>query len=301
MDLQQRIPHGQVSLKFRASLRLKTLIAAAHARGDEKAARRYALALGCQSVYVEKNGIWMPSLRCRSRACLVCSHIDSAIRTNRYTPALLQLTDPQFVTLTSPNVRAEHIGDELDIYIKVLHYCRVTMKRKGLPMVGVRNIEVTFSPSADGKAFNVHAHLIVEGKRAAELLRQCWIGRLPRVNAAAQTISPIDQGAVGKVFSYGNKPGSSYGSPGHDIYNAIYRRKLFSAYGIKPVEQKKKADKAANASRDYIIRAIYDHDQHDYVNSNGLPITGYDPLTDRRTPNEVKAKLRHNGGSLIHT
>ncbi len=303
MVLQQQISHSQVSRKFNSSKRLRSLLAAAHERGDKAAEVRYVKALGCQSVYVERNGVWVPSRRCRTRACLVCRHLDSYILVKRYGPALVKLTDAQFVTLTSPNVRAEAIGHEFDRYVDVLRRCRTKMRRARLPMVGIRSFEVTFKTAANGKAFNVHSHFIVEGADAAELLRQCWIKLFPRkVNPAAQIIEPIEDGSVEKALSYGTKPSKVYGLPGHDIYSALHGRRLFAAYGIKSIPKPLKDERTA-VYRDDIVRAIYDDERHDYIGvDDGLPITGFNPLTDGRTPDKIKTKLRRgNIGPLIHS
>ena len=53
---------------------------------------------------------------CKNRICPICNRINTAIKFNGYFEPLSKFKEPCFVTLTAPNVDAEHLENEVNLY-----------------------------------------------------------------------------------------------------------------------------------------------------------------------------------------
>src|SRR5439155_19320438 len=60
----------------------------------------------CSTTMVETKDGRLTAARCNTRWCLVCGRIRTGIAINKYATLLEELDDPQFVTLSRPNVPA---------------------------------------------------------------------------------------------------------------------------------------------------------------------------------------------------
>jgi hypothetical protein len=117
---------------------------------------------------------------------------------------LRELVEPQFVTLTVPNVPAH----KLRIMIKqMLKTCQdisqVMRKRRGIKLVGLRKLETTYAGERDD--YHPHFHFIIEGREASKVFLTEWLARWPQATRKAQDIRPADDGALAELFKYFTK------------------------------------------------------------------------------------------------
>lgn len=155
--------------------------------------------------YLFQDGSKIIANYCRKRSCLVCSRIYAARLMKAYVKPLLELKNLQLVTLTAPNVPGDQLRSEIDLmysaYAKIKDNIRKTYKIK---LRGFRKLEITFNHRT--KKYNPHYHILVEGKRAANLVRKLWLDQFTKANDDGQDVRPITsvKGLL-EVFKYVTK------------------------------------------------------------------------------------------------
>lgn len=152
---------------------------------------------------VEQRGKTLKTKYCRARWCMVCNRIRTGMLINGYKPALETLKDPQFMTLTFPNVDGDVLRDEIQgMYAKFKKITR-RLARKGEPIRGIRKLECTYNPVT--RQFNPHYHLIVEGGDSARALLREWLKEYPKANPKAQQLDPANEGSIMELMKYFTK------------------------------------------------------------------------------------------------
>lgn len=145
--------------------------------------KNYRFALKCSQEIIQ-DGVKLKTKYCGNRFCIICNRIRTGKLINGYTTALDTMQDKRFVTLTRPNVKAEHLKTEIDSLYQVWRkIARRAVKQKIL-FRGIRKLEVTYNPERND--YHPHFHLIVDGEHTAEWIVNEWISFNPSANRKAQ-------------------------------------------------------------------------------------------------------------------
>lgn len=128
---------------------------------------------------------------CKKRWCIVCARIMTAKRIKTYLPILKDdFKNPYFLTLTQPNVSADHLRAEISNITKSFrNILENNRKNYGLKIKGTRNLEVTYNSKRND--FHPHLHCIVEGEKEAKFIKDNWLKQFPYANDKAQDIRPF--------------------------------------------------------------------------------------------------------------
>lgn len=106
-----------------------------------------------------------------------------------YQDAILTMQDPQFVTLTIPNVKEEQLRDSIKSMLADIRKIQDLRRKNKQPLLkAIRKLECTYNP--DRNDFHPHMHLIIENKQQAEELKLAWIQRHPDALEYLQDIRP---------------------------------------------------------------------------------------------------------------
>lgn len=142
------------------------------------------------------------SKRCEGRWCPRCQSIRIAKLIQGYGPALAQLDNLYFVTLTAPTVPADKLRDQIKAFQE--RWREITTQRywrKNKP-IGIRKTECTIRPAG---MYHYHWHIIIQGKENAQWIVSQWLKRCPDANGLAQDIRPVKQGEWLEIFKYFTK------------------------------------------------------------------------------------------------
>jgi hypothetical protein len=140
---------------------------------------------------------------CGNRWCLTCNRIRTAKLIMGYREPLSALIDPQFVTLTIPNVAGRELATTIRVMQKTFRKIQKLFEKRKTPIIGIRKIEVTFN--ARTGEFHPHFHLVVSGHQIAQKIVLEWLKRFPKANNKAQDIRPADDNSIMELFKYFTK------------------------------------------------------------------------------------------------
>jgi hypothetical protein len=156
---------------------------------------------------------------------------------NAYSIPLLKLDDLHFVTLTTPNVPASKLSNEIDGMYKswrgINQNIRKTYKER---IKGMRKLECTYNPKAD--TYNPHFHILINGSRAAALLIDLWLQKYPSASRKAQHMTKAKEGSLIELFKYtvkGVHKGKYYPEALDNIYQSLENRRTYQPFGIVKV------------------------------------------------------------------
>lgn len=164
----------------------------------------YASTARCAGELVQE-GKTVTGKYCRQRWCLVCNGIRTAKLIAGYLPEMSSWTDPQFVTLTIPNVEAAKLPSTIRTMLLMMpRLARGIRRTDGLELKAVRKLEVTYSTRR--RDYHPHLHLIVNTRAVAEAIVRRWLKAFPDADAKAQDIRQAE-GVKGmkELFKYFTK------------------------------------------------------------------------------------------------
>lgn len=147
--------------------------------------------------------------RCNLSECLICQAYKTKKRIDKYLPLLNTLKDPQFVTLTVPNVLAFELRETIRAMSAKHRAIRDVLRKQGYKPKGTRNLEVTFNPKKGD--FHPHFHCVVEGKNVTEKMvyhwKRLWLKIGIELSNKAQDIRPFGskESDILEVFKYASK------------------------------------------------------------------------------------------------
>lgn len=111
---------------------------------------------------------------------------------NGYSDAIQAMQQPQFVTLTVPNVPGEILRDTIKAMTATIQKIQDLRRKNKQPLIkAIRKLECTYNP--DRNDFHPHMHLIIENKQQAEELKLAWIERNPEALEYLQDIRPATE------------------------------------------------------------------------------------------------------------
>lgn len=211
--------------------------------GNSVLGKYYSRSFGCSHTLHEKDGK-RTAMYCNCRHCLVCNAIRTAKLIDAYYPQLEKMEDPQFVTLTVPNVYNERdlkasLKEMKSVFSKIADRFRKRENRgEGRRISGVRREEVTYGK----KGFNQHIHLIIEGEDHAREIIQDWLKHFPEASEAAQDRRQADEGSLKELFKYSAKATETETQDLdpvrlNSVLRVLYGKRTIEAYGsLRKVE-----------------------------------------------------------------
>lgn len=148
---------------------------------------------------------------CKTRWCLTCNRIRTALVILGYGPQFRNLEDLQFVTLTVQTCTRDELPDRIILFQKIwrqiLRYNHNLCKKgRGRVLIGLRKAECTGRP---GGKYHYHFHLMIEGLENAEWLLEQWKKRTResglKVSDSAQDIRKADENTLVELAKYSTK------------------------------------------------------------------------------------------------
>jgi hypothetical protein len=168
---------------------------------------------------------------CNQRWCSVCNRIRTANLMRGYLPEIDAMVDPQFVTLTRPNVKGSYLRSTfIDMQTKFTQ-CKGVLVKQGVVLNGIRKVETTYSEPRDD--FHPHFHCIVDGKQEAELLKEQWLIKNPKALHYLQQVKPCtDPIELFKYFTKLLTKDGQFLAPQMDIaFKAMKGKRVFQPFG----------------------------------------------------------------------
>ena len=173
---------------------------------------------------------------CNARWCSVCNRIRMAKMINAYSIPILKFKDLHFVTLTTPNVVADNLKNEIEGMYKSWRCINKNMRKTyDLNIKGIRKLEVTFKPRT---GFNPHFHILIDGKTEAKKLIELWLKRYPSASFKAQDMRRANEGSLIELFKYtvkGIHKGTYHVEAVDIIFQALENKRTYQPFGIKKV------------------------------------------------------------------
>jgi plasmid rolling circle replication initiator protein Rep len=164
----------------------------------------------CSSI-LNAQGDKLTSRYCGNRFCKICNRIRTGKLINGYGDQLLTLSDPQFLTLTIPNVSALDLRDTVKKMGKTIRKIQDNRRKANLPLItGVRKLECTYN--TDLNNYHPHYHFIIDSELIANEVIEAWLNFYPNANIKAQkTVTATDCKELFKYFTkLTSKTGDQY-------------------------------------------------------------------------------------------
>jgi hypothetical protein len=150
---------------------------------------------------------------CNQRWCLVCARIRTARLIEGYMPALLDMKDKQFLTLTRKNVPAHQlkatIREMLTTASSICRRARQRYKRKCFPVslrfACLRKIECTYNELTN--EYHPHFHFIINSHHAASFVLEEWLSHYGKgiADPEGQDLKAADDNSCMELFKYFTK------------------------------------------------------------------------------------------------
>lgn len=264
-------------------LSLDFVIKIRNANPDSPLRQSYLNSYYCtHNIRVEDNKL--KSQYCKNRWCLVCNRIRTAVLINEYKPELSKLNQLFFVTLTLPTCTAEELPNQIDRMQKAWRLIYNQSKKAKYikaghpPLRGVRKAECTLRPK--GK-YHYHFHVIVNNWSCAEWLIGRWLKHFPEADEKAQDSRPANERSYNELFKYFTKistkdmPRANYKRL-DIVFQALYRRKVFQSFGIKPTKEDfEDDDLLAKLEADMLEDTLFKWKEDDwYGKATGVGLVG---------------------------
>jgi hypothetical protein len=178
-----------------------------------------------------QEGDKLKSRYCNQRWCLVCNRIRTAKLMIGYLPSIDGMKDPQFVTLTRPNVKGSYLRSTFGSMQSTFVQCKDTLGKRGITLIGIRKVETTYSVPRDD--FHPHFHFIIDGKKESEALKTEWLKRNPKALHYLQNVKPCTDPI--ELFKYFTKlltkDGQFLAEPMDKAFRAMKGKRVFQPFG----------------------------------------------------------------------
>lgn len=181
-----------------------------------------------------QDGNQIKSRYCNQRWCLVCNSIRTGKMINGYLPAIEDMVNPYFVTLTVKNVNAYDLKYTIEEMQRDFRRTMDKLKKRGIVLKGIRKVEVTFNETS--KDYHPHFHCIVDGCKASFALVADWLKRHPdHASYKGQDIRFADKETPTELFKYFTKLLTKSGqflAPEMDVvFRAMKDKRVFQPFG----------------------------------------------------------------------
>jgi hypothetical protein len=241
---------------------------------------------------IKQNGHELNARYCKHRWCLICNRIKTADCINSYAEELNKIENKAFLTLSRVNVPEDELNAEISLILKEFGQIINSLEGKGRnkKIKGIRKVEVTYNVNTN--EFHPHIHGIFSFEDA-ERIKKAWMRRCNELNIKVshkgQDIRMADENSVIEVFKYCTKlfkinkeEKDQFGrqiinvdvKPLDVIFQALRKRRTFSAYGLKKKKIDKKEEKEVYDFLDFKIETwVWDASASNYTNAINETLT----------------------------
>ena len=236
----------------------------------------------CSNAILQE-GKTLKSKYCNQRWCLTCNRIRTAKIINGYKSEIDKFSEPQFVTLTIPNVKGKDLKNTIQGMNKTISKINNNLKRRHkVKIKALRKYECTYNKNRND--YHPHFHLIIDGKAAAESLVNYWLKHYKDADIKAQDITPANEGTMVELCKYFTKiisKDNDYNPKALDImFRAAKGKRTFQPIGIKRDVNEDIEDieiQEADFLEDDIEIYTYEKEHYDWVSANGVLLCEYEP------------------------
>lgn len=192
---------------------------------------QYKRAMNCGCIVEQREGKLITQY-CKTRPCLVCNGIRTAMLIDAYSPIVDSWEDPALVTLTVPNVELDELRPTVD---EMGHQFKLILKQLRRSGVDVKAIRVTEVTGRRGDSIHPHFHVLVSGMAVGRAILESWLKRHPKAVRAAQDVTQADTGSLKELFKYLTKLSDPKMDPEvlDGILSAMWGKHLVRPYGFK--------------------------------------------------------------------
>jgi len=193
---------------------------------------QYQRAMSCGNVVEQRDGK-LTTWYCKTRPCLVCNGIRTAMLIDAYKPIVETWSDPALVTLTVPSPHLDNLRETLQEMTHQLNLIVLQLRRAGMDVRGVRVIESTEGDIPDHA--HPHFHVLVSEMAVGRAIVQRWLQRYPKAVRSAQDVTKADTGTLKELFKYVTKLSDPKADPKtlDGILSAVHRLHLVRPFGFK--------------------------------------------------------------------
>lgn len=236
----------------------------------------------CSNAILQQ-GKTLSSRYCNQRWCLTCNRIRTAKIINGYKKDIESFKDPQFVTLTIPNVKQKELRSSIELMNKSISKINNNLKRRhDVKLKGLRKYECTYNKKRND--YHPHFHLIIEGKKEAEILMKHWLKQYKNADIKGQDISLANENTMVELCKYFTKivsKDNDYNPKALDtMFKAIKGKRTFQPMGIKR-DVSEDVDEIEKQEADFIEDDIeiygWDKNNYDWISANGVMLSEYEP------------------------
>ena len=239
----------------------------------------------CASIVLQ-DGKKISSRYCNQRWCLTCNRIRTAKMINGYKEPLAELKEPQFVTLTIPNIKAKYLKSTIEDMNTSLKAIRKNLKKTyNIELKGLRKYECTYNKKEN--SYHPHFHLILESKEASTKLIDLWLNKYPKASRKAQDLRPANEESIIELCKYFTKvisKDNDYNPKALDImFRAAKGKRTFQPIGIKKTVSEDIEEIQAQEidfKEPQVEIWQYERKYFDWVSSQGETLTEYKPTKE---------------------
>ena len=223
---------------------------------------------------------------CNNRWCLTCNRIRTAKMINGYHSSINDFDNPQFVTLTIPNVKAKDLKSSIEQMNLSLMNCRRNLKKTfKINLKALRKYESTYNKRTN--TYHPHFHLIVDGLDTSNRLVQQWLKQFPSADKKGQDIRQANENSLIELCKYFTKiiaKDSDYNPRALDImFRAVKGKRTFQPIGIKKyvtedIEDIQGQDIDFKPAQNQIWG--YEKEVFDWVTADGELLSEYSPTRE---------------------
>jgi plasmid rolling circle replication initiator protein Rep len=220
---------------------------------------------------------------CNNRWCLTCNRIRTAKLINGYVSSIESFEDPQFVTLTVPNVKARELRLAIDEMNNSLRGITKNLRKTyDIRLKALRKYECTYNKRTN--EYHPHFHLIVDGESVAKLLVNLWLKKHRTADRKGQDIRTADDTSLIELCKYFTKiiaKDNDYNPKALDImFRAVRGKRTFQPIGIKKdvsedIDEIQSQEIEFKEPQDEIWG--YESSAFDWVSSQGELLSEYKP------------------------
>ena len=235
----------------------------------------------CTNVILQE-GNTTRSKYCKQRWCKTCNNIRTANLMNGYREPLSKLINPQFVTLTIPNVKEQRLKQTIEgMQLNFVAIKRSIERESKSKIKGLRKVECTINATRND--YHPHYHLIIEGKENAERIVSEWLKKYPKAVRKCQDIQKAKDGTMQEMFKYFTKliTKETFQPKQMDIvFRAMKGKRVFQAFGLKKQVsediEKIEVQKTIHLGFENEIY-VWNKYVMDWVSSQGVVVADYNP------------------------
>lgn len=223
---------------------------------------------------------------CNNRWCLICNRIRTAKMINGYHSSVSEFKQPQFVTLTIPNVKAKDLRLSIEQMNKALMNCRRNLKKTfKIDLKALRKYESTYNKRTN--TYHPHFHLIVDGLDTSNELVNQWLKQFPKADKKAQDVRQANDNSLIELCKYFTKiiaKDNDYNPKALDImFRAVKGKRTFQPIGIKKdisedIEDIQGQEIDFKPPQQQIW--VYENDVYDWVTADGELLSEYTPTKE---------------------